>query len=331
MNTKTLYFSLFFLIFLSPVHAQKFDVEDVSAAPYVDSIKRTGKLDFKRTLSLSFKSSGYLDTLSVDEGDVFKKGQLLAAMETDELKAIKNADYARLLQAKREVNRVTRLMDHELSSEQALDDAHTQVETTRAIYKVSFYNLEKAQIFAPFDGVVLARNTELGEFHTPGVEALKVASLIENWVVKVALTGTEISQVREGQKVQVNLQNIGAVDGVVNRIPAMANSNSLFVIDILLPQLSLQKGIVAGQLAEVVIDYTRDNLVYRIPIAALMSVNELGQAQVLVESEHGKKPQQQAFDIFKMTNDYVYLLADDQQLMLRIVTQGWQQFSLGEY
>lgn len=329
MNAKTPYlFLLFFWLFL-PTQAQQFDIEDISAAPYVDAIKRTGKLDFKRTLSLSFKNSGYLDRLTVDEGDVFTAGQLIAALETDELKAIKNSNYAQLLQAKREVNRTKRLIDKKLSSEQALDLANTQLETARAAYKVAFYNLEKAQLIAPFDGVVLSRSTELGAFNTPGIEALKVAALENNWVIKVALTGAEISQVRVGQKVRVNLQNIGAVAGEVSRIPAIANNN-LFVIDVLLPQLRIQKGIVAGQLAEVLIDYTHDNLVYRIPIAALMSVNTKGQALVLVTAKNGTKPTQQAFDIFKLNNDYVYLLSDDTEQMLRIVTQGWQQFSLGE-
>ncbi|WP_440874895.1 efflux RND transporter periplasmic adaptor subunit [Thalassotalea sp. PLHSN55] len=327
-TAKSLCLSLVCLTFISPVFAQKFDTEDIFAAPYVEAIKRTGKLDFKRTLSLSFKSNGYLDTLSVDQGDVFKKGQVLAALEIDELIALKNASYAQLLQAKREVNRIQQLIDNNLSSEQELDKAETALETIRASYKVDFYNLEKAQIIAPFDGVVLSRTTELGAFNTPGVEALKVAALQNNWVIKVALTGTEISQVRIGQKVRVNLQNIGAVNGEVNRIPAIANSNNLFVIDVLLPKLNLQHGIIAGQLAEVVIDYTRDNLVYRIPISALMSVNEQGQALVLLASENGEKAEQQAFDIFKINNNSVYLLTDTPEKMLRIVTQGWQHISL---
>ena len=54
--------------------AQSYDTEVISAELYSDTIKRTGKLDYKRTLNLSFKSSGYLALLNVDEGRSLIKG-----------------------------------------------------------------------------------------------------------------------------------------------------------------------------------------------------------------------------------------------------------------
>ena len=63
----------------SPSFSKSYDLEQVIVEPYADTIKRTGKLDFKRTLNLSFKSSGYLTKLSVDEGQYFEKGRLHAA------------------------------------------------------------------------------------------------------------------------------------------------------------------------------------------------------------------------------------------------------------
>jgi len=75
------------LIFFLPFSAKSnnFDVEEISVQPLNNVIHRTGKLDFKRTLSLSFKSSGYLTKLSVDEGDYFDHKQLLASMDNSEL------------------------------------------------------------------------------------------------------------------------------------------------------------------------------------------------------------------------------------------------------
>ena len=123
--------------------SQSYDLEQVIVEPYADTIKRTGKLDFKRTLNLSFKSSGYLTKLSVDEGQYFEKDQLLASLDTTELLQNKNSTYAQLLQAKREVNRQRELLKNELSSQQELDLALTKIETTRSAYQIAFYNLEK--------------------------------------------------------------------------------------------------------------------------------------------------------------------------------------------
>lgn len=309
--------------------SQSYDLEQVIVEPYADTIKRTGKLDFKRTLNLSFKSSGYLTKLLLDEGQYFEKGQLIASLDTTELEHHKNSTYAQLLQAKREVNRHKKLMENELGSEQELDLAITQVETMRAAYQVAFYNLEKAQIFAPFSGVVLNRYTELGELQSPGREVLKVAALEKNWVIKVALTGSEVSQVRLGQKVNVTLQTIGSVTGEVSKVPAIANTGgNMFIIEVLLPNLTLKSGIVAGQIAEVIIDFSSENFVYRLPISALVSVDDSGKAVVITQDD--QELSYQHYDIYRLDNQFIYLFASVDDQPLQIVTNGWQHISLGK-
>jgi RND family efflux transporter MFP subunit len=311
------------------VLSQSYDLEQVIVEPYADTIKRTGKLDFKRTLNLSFKSSGYLTELSVDEGQYFEKDQLLASLDTTELLQNKNATFAQLLQAKREVNRQKKLLENALNSEQDLDIALTQVETTRAAYQIAFYNFEKAQVIAPFSGVVLNRYTELGELQSPGHEILKIAALDKNWVVKVALTGSEVSQVRLGQKVNVSLQALGVVIGEVSKIPAIANTDgNMFIIEVLLPNLTLKSGIVAGQIAEITIDFTSDNFVYRLPISALISVDVNGQAIVITKND--QELTYQHYDIYRLDNQFLYLFASVDDQPIQIVTSGWQHIKLGK-
>jgi RND family efflux transporter MFP subunit len=303
--------------------AQSYDTEMVTAELYSDTIERTGRLDYKRTLSLSFKSNGYLTLLKIDEGDQFTKGQLLASLDVTELKEEKNANYALLLQAKREVKRIGRLMDEKMASERDMDDAMTQAEARRATYQVSYYNLEKAQIYAPFSGIVLARNTELGELQSPGQEVLKIAKL--DWIVKVALTGQEVSQVQLRQGVKVTLDHIGIIDGFVSKIPAIADSGSnLFVIEISLPKISTTSGMISGQLAGVDIDFKSSKFVYKLPIGALVAVDEDGKAIVIAQSSQGSKFIKQSFNVFQLDNDYVYLSASPNDVPLKVMTKGWQ-------
>jgi len=309
--------------------SQSYDLEQVIVEPYANTIKRTGKLDFRRTLNVSFKSSGYLDKLLVDEGQYFENKQLIASLDTTELLQNKNSTYAQLMQAKREVNRQKTLIGSGLSSEQEVDLASTNVETARSAYQIAFYNLEKSKIFAPFSGVVLNRYTELGELQSPGREVLKIAALDRNWVVKVALTGSEVSQVRLGQKVNVSLQSLGAVIGEVSKIPAIANSGgNMFIIEVLLPNLTLKSGIVAGQIAEIVIDFTSDNFVYRLPISALISVDDSGKAIVIKQTN--QELSYQHYDIYRLDNQYLYLFASVDDQPMQIVTNGWQHLSLGK-
>ena len=328
MKSFSMVLILLLILISKPLIAALYDTEIITAQRYTDTIKRTGKLDYKRTMNLAFKSSGYLELLSVDEGEQFNKGQLLASLDITELKEHKNSLYAQLTQAKREVKRIKQLMDNKLASERDMDSAITRVEITQAEYQISSYNLEKAQIYAPFSGVVLSRNTELGELQSQGQEVLKIAKL--EWVVKVSLTGQEVSEVRLNQKVSVSHSNMGIVEGVISKIPAMASvSSNLFIIEVLLPKSKTTAGIIAGQLAVVSIASESNKFVFRLPIAALVSVDNADKAIVIVQSQDNSDFRQQSFEVSHLDNDYVYLKANGNDQPLKVITKGWQNYAEG--
>ena len=329
---------LSFLCFTSvllsaPIYAQQLETKTIKSEPIVKKINRTGKLTFKRTLNLSFKSSGYLEELNIDEGDSFTKGQLLAQLDSAELTAEKNANYARLLQAKREIRRINILLSKKLSSQQALDDAKTLVETTSASYKIAEYNLAKAQLLAPFDGVVLTRFTELGELQNPNQSALQIAAVENNLVVRVALTAEEVNLVKLQQKIDINLTQFGLVTGTVSKIPAIADQQShLFTIEVLLENLKVNQ-VVVGQLAHVLTNVITETFTYRLPLEALNSVDNQGRALIMVldtDSTETESYHQQAFLIKQLSNEYIYLSAQANSLPLTIVTRGWQHLALIE-
>lgn len=327
MKTFSIVLILLLIFSANTLSAQSYETELISAELYTDIIERTGKLDYKRSLSLSFKNSGYLQILNVDEGEKFTEGQLLASLDITELKEQKNSNYAQLTQAKREVTRITSLMNNKLASERDMDNALTRVETARAAYQVSYYNFEKAQIYAPFSGIVLARNTELGELQSPGREILKVAKL--EWIVKVALTGQEVSRVQLKQKVKVSLSHVGILEGVVSKIPAIANTESnLFIIEVLLPKVNLTAGMIAGQFASVSITTKSDQFIYRVPIAALVAVDDDGRAILIAQASEGSDFQPLSLDMHQLDNDYIYLKASNSNDVLKIITKGWQNYTM---
>jgi len=325
LNSILLLFSI--SAFTQSMPSESYQVTQINAEPFIQVIKRTGKVNFRHTVNLSFKTAGFLTQINVDEGDTFEANQLLLALDTSELTADKNATYARLLQAKRNVNRIQTLLAKKLSSQRELDDALTAIETTRAAYFVAAYNLEKAQVFAPFSGVVVQRNTELGELQSPGKTALQVAALEHNLIVSVALTSEEIGFVRLKQKVKVHIARFGLIEGVISKIPAISNSGShLFTIEVLLPETSFTRPLIVGQLAQILIYTQSHDFVYRLPIEALNAVNAKGQALIVLKKNI--EPIQQAFTIFKIDNDYLYLQADQSDLPLPVITQGWNKLPL---
>jgi len=314
-----------------PTYAQQVETKTIKADFMVKEINRTGKLTFKRTLNLSFKTSGYLKELNIDEGDSFTKGEILAQLDTAELVAEKNASYARLSQAKREVKRINILLSKSLSSQQALDDAKTLVATTRASHKVAEYNLTKSLLIAPFDGVVLTRFSELGELQSPNQHVLQLAAIDNNLVVRVALPAIEVNSIHLQQKIDIDLSPFGITTGTVSKIPAIANSQShLFSIEILLADLKATQ-VVVGQLARISTEITTNQLAYRLPIGALNSVDKQGRALIMLKRDGSSELDsfsQQAFTIKQLSNEYIYLSALPNDMPITVITQGWQQLAL---
>ena len=314
-------------VFAQSMPNESYQVTQVDVEPYIQVIKRTGKVNFRHTLNLSFKTAGFLTILNVNEGDVFEEKELLAALDTSELTADINAAYARLLQAKRNVERTEVMLAKKLSSQRELDDALTTVDTTRSAYRVTVYNLEKAQMFAPFSGIVVQRNTNLGELQSPGQTALQVAAVDHNLIVSATLTSEEIGFVKLNQKVQVHIARFGIIEGVISKIPAISNSlNHLFTIEVLLPETSFTRPLIVGQIARILIQSQSDYFVYRLPIEALNAVNDQGQA--LIALYKNNTPIQRAFSIYKVDNEYLYLVAGENDLPIQVITQGWDKLPL---
>ena len=121
---------------------------------------------------------------------------------------------------------------------------------------------------------------------------------------------------------------MGIVEGVISKIPAIASASSnLFIIEVLLPKTKITAGMIAGQLAGVSIASQSNKFVYRLPISALVAVDDQGKAIIIAQSQDNSAFQQYSFEVFQLDNNYVYLKADRNDEPLKIMTTGWQNFS----
>lgn len=311
----------------STLLAKNYDIISLLPQPLSASIKKSGTLNFQRTTKLAFHTQGYLKKLTVDAGDMVKKDQLLASLDIVKLTEQKNIAYARLRQAKSDVERAEILLSKNLSSEQEVEDRKTLVDTARAAYKIAYYDLEKAEVRAPFNGVVLSRFSELEELQTQANPLLEVAALENNLVVEISLTGQEVSDLVLGTFVDVTLHNNTRVKGQVSKIAVLADPLShLFTVQILLPAINFNNGAISGQIAKVEINILEQGNAYQVPIEALISVDENGKAIVITESiEDIKKIHKRSFDVIKLDNHFVYLVPDNNEEIVSFLVRGWQQ------
>jgi len=232
-----------------------------------NELKLSGNIEAHESL-VSFKVTGRIDELPVDEGMTMKAGDVLARLDSDDYRQQVATDQASeevrnrqldlglagsrsqdieaarqnvidtkadLDQKKQDYGRYEALYQKDEISGQTRDQAATAVTRAQANYdraqqilnelvegtrreeldvdraslRQAQENLEMSQIRlsytvlrAPFDGVVLVRQAELGEVVSPGTPIVTLADLDHIWL-RVYLPETDLGKVRWGQAVQV--------------------------------------------------------------------------------------------------------------------------------
>ena len=164
-------------------------------AQAVTLLNASGYVVAQHKASVSSKSTGRLSYLGVEEGSRVKKGEIIARLENEDLTAARdraaanlNAAKAALGQAEAELTdarlnyqRLKQLLAQNLIARQDYDTAEARyqkaeaaVANARANIKSAAAALNEAQtaveyslIRAPFDGVVLTKNAEVGEVVAP--------------------------------------------------------------------------------------------------------------------------------------------------------------------
>jgi len=147
--------------------------------PHATSGKATldlpGQLDAQAQAQIFARASGYLKSWKVDIGDQVKAGQVIAEIETPDLdqqllqaKADMANSQAALTLANATAKR-WKMLPADATSQQEVDEKNSAASAQAAQLKSAQANVDRLQtlqkfkyITAPFDGVVTARNTDIG-------------------------------------------------------------------------------------------------------------------------------------------------------------------------
>lgn len=178
------------------------------------TLSATGYLVADRRAEITPKISGRVIQLRFDVGDEVKRGQVLAVLESAQVEAQLREAQAAYADALREYNRQQALWKEEVTSRALLDAASAQLEVARARVDQVRVNVVDSTIAAPFDGTIIAKNTELGEVVSPMTVNVSsgtssgggsIASLADLRTIEVEADVNEsnVGQLREGQPAEI--------------------------------------------------------------------------------------------------------------------------------
>ena len=221
------------------------ETEKVGRKTIIQKVNSSGKIQPESEVKISATSSAIIDSITVVEGEYVKKNQHLISLDRKQLQAnvdqvtssVRSAS-ARVKQDKANKERVERIYEQGLASDQELEAAQaayeisrSQLDQARASLLVSQDALDKARLVSPQNGIVTRINKEAGEMAMGGMFSLDVLMIIAD------LSRMEvIVDVNENDVVSISIGDTSEIEidayldtvfyGVVSEIAHMAETSN---------------------------------------------------------------------------------------------------------
>lgn len=221
------------------------ETEKIGRKTIIQKVNASGKIQPEIEVKISATSSAIIDSITVVEGEYVKKNQHLISLDRKQLQAnvdqvtssVRSAS-ARVKQDKANKERVERIYEQGLASDQELEGAQaayeisrSQLDQARASLMVSQDALDKARLVSPQNGIVTRINKEAGEMAMGGMFSLDVLMIIAD------LSRMEvIVDVNENDVVSISIGDTSEIEidayldtlfyGVVSEIAHMAETSN---------------------------------------------------------------------------------------------------------
>lgn len=123
-------------------------------------IELPGVVAANRKAELSFRIAGKIKTLAVKEGDHVVEGQVLASLDSTDVKIQLKSDQAEFDRALADFNRGQALVSKGTISQADYNQLQSTLAAAEAALETTKQNLLYGQLKAPFDGVIAKRNID---------------------------------------------------------------------------------------------------------------------------------------------------------------------------
>jgi len=267
----------------------KYRTEAAEVGSVAETVAATGTISAVTTVQVGSQVSGIVAKLYADYNSPVKKGQLLAELDPTPFQQQVEQRQADLLGAQVQVRnaeiqfqRTQRLVQEQLTpqadydtAKAAYDAAVAQAAQSEASLKQAKTNLSYTKIFSPIDGIVVARQYDVGQTVAASFQAPTLFTIAEDLTkmqVQADVDQSDISRVSVGQQARFTVDAYAdePFSGQISQIRLNATQNQNVItypvmIDVPNPDAKLKPKMTA----DVTIEVARVSDVLRVPNAAL--------------------------------------------------------------
>ncbi len=186
------------------VELTKVKVEQVERSNETPTLQYIGVIEEKSSAALSFMTSGTIMNINVREGQLVSKGQLLASLSAPSTLQAEVAAKVKYEQAKDAYDRMKKVYDAGSLADVKYIEVQTALKQAEAMYEMAKNEVEDANLYAPFSGVVGEKLASVGEAVLPATPVLTLLQA-DDVMVKITVPEQEILKIRQGGKVHLNV------------------------------------------------------------------------------------------------------------------------------
>lgn len=290
-----------FSYYLKSAVKASYEFIEVKKADIKKVVSAAGAVKSAEAVDLAFEKTGKIAAVNVQIGDQVKAGQQLAILDqtdySDQVsQALASLEIAEagLLQAeanlKKEKKKKTELENtHQSkytvdvqraqikSAQAAVDIEQAKITKARADLKYYQDQHEKIVLQSPIDGVVTAKNIEVGETAGPTATAISVING-NNFKVEASVSQLDIAEVRVGERAEILFDSCPAEEAIESQIVSInpaetkENGDSVYKADLEIGKIA--DCIKPGSIANVEIVVSERKNVLAVPSASIIKRND---------------------------------------------------------
>ena len=256
-------------------------------------ITASGELKANKSVNVSPKRQGILDEIFVEEGDLVKKGDVIAKMDFGDLEFRINELRANFETQKASYLRRKMLFNEGAISAEEYEEYKNKFSRSEAKFKQIEIEENDTHIRAPFRGVITSRYAVPGAFVTPttsasssregGATSSSIVELSQGLEIVAKVPESDIGRIKTGQEATIRVDAFPdrRFRAVVSKIsPSAIKNNNVTSFEVTLLLKNKPKDLRLGMTSDINFETGATKISTLIPTVAI--VTEGGKAGVLV-------------------------------------------------
>jgi len=203
------------------------EVEPVVRRAISSYIETNGTLEAENEVDLVARTSGPITELLTEENRRVAKGQVLARLDDDEIRARLDIAKVELDEAELTYERTKKLADAKLVSAEEFEQAAARLESARAQYSGAEIELAYTEIRAPFSGLVVRRYIRFAEMVNANQPLFRLSDF-DPLLCPIQVPERELPRLKVGQTAHITVEAWGEerFDAKVQRVSPVVDAET---------------------------------------------------------------------------------------------------------